>query len=1395
MPVVRSARLKEQKILALAQSLKADESLWAAILVALGALFLLLSFPFYPLLLVPFLAVGVGAIAYKKAPFGTLAGILLAFPAVAYQSPVFAWIYVLIIAITLFEFLTAWSIISFLEIMILAPFAPPPFSLLSGFVVLALAGAALYIGSKKSILIAVPSVLIVLLLSSLWVVENNAFMPLMAWAYGPGMDVLQRLKPEVGILDVIPSGVGSVLSIFSAEHIKYVGPAFGTVWGNLLSLFISDCALLQLVTYAVVLFLIGYIPGRIKGKRVQLISSLPLLLIPLNNYLISTLYPIPFNPFVLPYVLLSIAALGTLEHFNISISRERMLIRKEKAKRFGKFGLQDLGVSSAETLADIGGYEDVKNELTEAIVMPLRKKGIAHAYGIKPPKGVLLFGPPGCGKTMLMRALSKELAFGFYYVKSSDLLSEWYGQSLPYNERIVFLGKDGMRFEKIGEIVEKRKKGKVLSFDESGKIKFADITDFIRHRCTSPILEVRTRTGRKIRVTDYHSLFTLKGSRLASVPTSSLVPKVSYVAIPAKMEVLPNPVDKVNFLEGLRKDDHGLWVKDVQDYVRMAVERLGEEEVRSILGIKSGEYFKFVLKKNIGVRAGKFLLLMKRADIQFDGSGIRVFARKKSLKGEIKIDENIATFLGLWVAEGSYNYDHTVRISTSEREAEKIIGICESLFGRVTVYRKSGKGGKSGKGVDIYICSRVLHVFLRHFLGLESGAGKKKIPDVAFSFSRKNIAAFLRGYFSGDGTIYENQKGIGMVEASTLSDELAGQLLHMLLFFGIVATVYKKKAWSSNIQKRIYLTGHNRLSKFTEIGFLDEWRKRRLEKALEMGRWHREEQIPITGALRESIAQKMPDYACSNTIGKNILLRDGSGLIDDEFMEFLESDIYLDRVEEIKEVKGEEYVYDISVAPCQNFVGGFGGIFAHNSEKNISELFSIARKDSPCILFFDEIDSIGKKRELYTADDVAPRIMSLFLTELDGFATKKDVIVIGATNIPNQLDHALMRPGRFDKIIYMSLPGKKARKAIFKVHTKKIPLSPDVDFARLADITKRYSGADIKNVCTEATRLAASEAAEKGVVVPVMMDHFTTVLESLRPSVSIAKLEEYKQFRLDFERRIGKEKKKRKEEAVKWDDVAGLDEVKSALLEAIEIPLLHEDLIKELKIKPSKGVLLFGPPGCGKTMLVKAAANELNAAFLTVSGASLMKKGYEGSVTIVKETFNRAREQAPCIIFMDEIEAMAPSREVFASSVLSQLLAELDGIKELKNVVLVGATNKPGMLDPAILRPGRFDKIMYIPPPDIESRKKIFTLNLSTVDRKGINLDEIAELTDGFSGADIASICQEAKMRVVRARIRKKKFRITTAVLKGIIKRRKPSTTASQLREFALFMGEYGERK
>ncbi len=472
------------------------------------------------------------------------------------------------------------------------------------------------------------------------------------------------------------------------------------------------------------------------------------------------------------------------------------------------------------------------------------------------------------------------------------------------------------------------------------------------------------------------------------------------------------------------------------------------------------------------------------------------------------------------------------------------------------------------------------------------------------------------------------------------------------------------------------------------------------------------------------------------------------------------------------------------------------------SEKNVAEVFTNARRSAPTVLFFDEIDSIAKKRTSIGEglDVVGPRVLSELLQQIDGAnKAKGTVMVIGATNLPGELDPALLRPGRLDKIIYMHLPDPEARREILKVHLKRLPVAEDLDLGAIVKKTDRFSGADLKNLVTEAKRLAAKEASKSGVVVPISMAHFLTVLKQIKPSTGLARLDEYEQFRMDFERRVGaakpKEEEAAKEAAVRWEDVAGLDDVKKALLEAIELPLLHEAEMKEFKVKPSKGILLFGPPGTGKTLIARAAANELKASFQTLSAAELMKRGYSQAVNVLKETFDRARENTPGIVFVDEIETFAPARGMGGSSeILGQFLTEMDGIKSQKGVVVLAATNKPTIMDPAIMRPGRFDRIFYIPPPDEKGREDMFRIHLGAF-AAGVDLEALAGMTDGFSGADIAEVCQSAKMQALRTKLEGKPQKITTAMVVEVVKKRRPSITEGMLEEYKRFMEVYGERR
>ncbi len=893
---VKTRTISGQKIKAYTKILQADENFWHGFLVFLGALSILLAIPFYPVYVSPLLAFLCGAVAYRNPAVGTILSVALAFPAFAYQSYSLGLLFVLITAIVLFEAFENWGIISALEVLIFLPFTPFPLSLLGGFVMLGMVIAALNFGSSKAILVSVPSVFIILFLSSIWVYQNAAYMPLNTGLYSPASQVLQLLRPEVPLAQ-LPQEFGAALaSLLDFSRAVEFNEALGKTMENISRMLFADSALIQLITWSLVLYLISFTSGRIHGKHAQTLSSLFLLAVPLCDYMISLLFNYPFRAEIIVYALASVGIIALLESNNVKFSQESAIMKRKMLKQFGKFGVHDLSLEKGEKFEDVGGYEDVKEEIRDAVMLPLEQKDLAYIYGLTPPKGILLFGPPGTGKTMIIRALANEISYRLYYVNTSELLSKWYGES----------------------------------------------------------------------------------------------------------------------------------------------------------------------------------------------------------------------------------------------------------------------------------------------------------------------------------------------------------------------------------------------------------------------------------------------------------------------------------------------------------------------EKNVAELFADARKSAPCIIMFDEIDTIGKSRTSYT-DDVTPRVLSVLLQEIDGAVSSgKPIMVIGTTNIPNELDPALLRPGRFDKIIYMPVPDYEARKAIFKVHLRKYP-TQSIDYEKLAKKTERFSGADIKNVVNETVKSVAKEAQKKDVELPITTEDLLATIGHTKPSVSLAHLEDYEKFRMDFERRMGgkgreREKAKEEKEGVRWADVAGLDEVRNALLEAIELPLMHEELMKEYKVKPSKGILLFGPPGCGKTLIVRAAANELKASFITLSGADLMKKGYTQATSVLKESFLRAKENTPAIVFIDEIETIAPSRAMGGGDIVGQLLTEMDGMKELKGVVVIGATNKPDILDAAILRPGRFDKIFYIPPPDAEGRKEIFKIGLGKF-AEGVDFALLSQDSEGFSGADISSIVQSAKIEALRQKIRGGAPKLTTSALLKILSSRKPSITRTMLDEYREFLNEYGERR
>ncbi len=466
------------------------------------------------------------------------------------------------------------------------------------------------------------------------------------------------------------------------------------------------------------------------------------------------------------------------------------------------------------------------------------------------------------------------------------------------------------------------------------------------------------------------------------------------------------------------------------------------------------------------------------------------------------------------------------------------------------------------------------------------------------------------------------------------------------------------------------------------------------------------------------------------------------------------------------------------------------------SSARLSRIFAQVRKQTPAILFFDEIDSIASSRERKDSED-SRQLISTLLTEMDGFQKISGVVIVGSTNIPNILDHAVMRPGRFDKVVYMPLPDEKGRAEVFRYHLKKLPISKGLDYGKLAALTNRYSGADIKNVCEEAARIVADDAIKSNKVLEITMKDIADVISRTKPSTSISQVEMYETFKTDYERRMRPEITGPSERGISVSDVIGLDKAKKAVYEAIEIPILHPSLMKKYDVQNIKGILLFGPPGTGKTMLMRAVSSEIgDVKMLMLSGAELSKSGLEKAELTIKQTFDRARENAPAVIFIDEIDSIVPSREGASEEgigITSQFLQEMDGIKNAGNIVVVGATNRPESLDPALLRGGRFDKLVFVPPPTKEERAKLFEKNLKKAPIAELDYEKLGEITRGFTGADIANVCRQAKMNVMEKSIGSpEEVNITMSDITEQIKETRPSALNVNMSTYLTFLSMYG---
>ncbi|MEM4667232.1 MAG: CDC48 family AAA ATPase [Thermofilum sp.] len=460
--------------------------------------------------------------------------------------------------------------------------------------------------------------------------------------------------------------------------------------------------------------------------------------------------------------------------------------------------------------------------------------------------------------------------------------------------------------------------------------------------------------------------------------------------------------------------------------------------------------------------------------------------------------------------------------------------------------------------------------------------------------------------------------------------------------------------------------------------------------------------------------------------------------------------------------------------------------FYGESEQRLREIFEEAQKNAPAIIFIDEIDAIAPKREEVTGE-VEKRVVAQLLALMDGLKERGQVVVIAATNRPDDIDPALRRPGRFDREIAFPVPDRRARREILQVHTRNMPLAEDVNLDELAEMTHGFTGADLAALCREAAMRALRRYLPR------------INIESEKIPAEV--LKEMKVTRSDFFEALKDVQPSALREVyievpeVRWDDIGGLEDVKQQLREAVEWPLKHPEFFREMGIDPPKGILLYGPPGTGKTLLAKAVATESEANFIGVRGPEVLSKWVGESEKAVREIFRKARQAAPCVIFFDEIDSIAPRRgQRFDSGVtdriVNQLLTEMDGLERLEGVVVIGATNRPDILDPALLRPGRFDRLIYVPPPDEKARFEILKVHTRRMPlAEDVNLAELAKRTEGYTGADLAAVCKEAALAALREAGRPTK--VTMSHFLKALDAIKPSITKEDLIRFQRLAEEF----
>lgn len=1044
------------------------------------------------------------------------------------------------------------------------------------------------------------------------------------------------------------------------------------------------------------------------------------------------------------------------------------------------------------TYEDIGGLTDEIKKIREMVELPLKHPEIFQRLGIEPPKGVLLHGPPGTGKTLLAKAVANESNSHFILINGPEIMCVDGETPILTNPKGFVKAKEiyeqGGKAENFNSHVVKKLDIPISTYAfKDGVVEKANITHVTKLK--SDAFNVKLNDGNELIVSENQPFLVYRNGGLVWDPLKNIkegdfIARANKITLPEESYTIP----------------------------------LNDIKKKFCLVEKEGKY----TVKSRNLSRSNFIRLPERTSPELlESIGLLVSDGNISNKGD---------------SIGFYNKDIDL--------IKRFKYLMNKVF-EIENFKEKNKADMFG----VIVYSKLLVEYLE-ILGF-SNANKENIPPYFFRLPKSEVEAFVRGYFDGDGTV-SRLKIKNMVYPTPVLYAVNKEFLMplqslMLLKLGIQCRI-KKHNTPKGLMHKLVVRGHEGRVRFLGIGATSRHKLERLQEIRKTIKIKEHENIPHPSLLIEAIRNNLQykkyrnkDYYIYKTGNAtkhslNVLYKIASenNILNDalqkEFALLLREDIGWEKVEQITRV-GIKELYDFTVDK-DSFIGA-PYFFLHNSkyygqsEENIRKKFEEAEKEAPSIIFIDEIDAIAPKRE-DTRGEVERRVVAQLLAMMDGLKSRGKVVVIAATNVPNILDPALRRPGRFDREVEIGVPNKEGRLNVLKIHTRNMPLDKDVDLNEIAAVTHGFVGADLAALAKESAmiilrrilpeiKLREEEPISKEVLEKLIIskNDFKDALKIVRPSAL---------------REVFVETPN-----VRWTDIGGLNDVKQQLIEAVEWPLKFPDAFKTMGVRPPRGILLYGAPGTGKTLLAKAVAKETESNFILVKGPELISKWVGESEKAVREVFKKARQTAPCIIFFDEIDSLAPRRGISSDAhvterVVNQMLTEMDGLEDLNDVVIIAATNRPDMLDTALLRPGRFDRLILTSVPELETRKKIFEIHTKgmpiKIDKdelkkaeeglkdKKINLiskmaaDEpitesdlpktkkgskenlikfkelsdkdkmlfyLAAETEGFVGADIEALCREAAMLALRKDIKSKE--VTMKHFEEAMKSVRPSVT------------------